>query len=291
MFVVVPGILSVIMDSIASSLRKKALDIWRDLSNISFKLFVQVFGLFSIPLVIFIFWFDKFIFNNHIDLVIIFFIYLFWGFNTLLNLSILKVTKMSELLPYNSLDKLFIIVIWFFLFYWTQNGSSLTTLLISILTLFVIIAFTIDFKNLKIPKTIWLYIVHKLINAWIIIATWYMLIKYTSVTMISVSWFFELIIFVTIWIILKNTFSTMLTQEAKFYANRFWASLFWWTAFLISLTVLKEAWVVVATLLWFASIVFLTFSMKFILNDNPSNKQIIMSFIVLALIWIWYYFK
>lgn len=290
MFTIIWWITSIALDSIATWFRKKSLDIWK-LSNVMFKLYSHIFGIFAIPTIIYFFWFDNYISNNYLDLLIIFFLCFIWSFNILLWLHIYKKVKLSELLPYSNLDKLFIIIFWFFIFYGTENWSSIITLLISLLTLFLIIWFTIDFKKFKISKIIWLYLIHKIFVSWNILVIWYLLTKYWSITIASMTWFYEFIIFIIIWLLLKDSFKTIIKQEKKFYINRFLTAIFWWSWWILWLIILKEAWVVVATLLWFLSIVFMTFTMKFLLNDSPTKKQIILAFTVLILIWTWYYFK
>jgi hypothetical protein len=116
-------------------------------------------------------------------------------------------------------------------------------------------------------------------------------LKYSSITLVTISWVLELILFTSILIILKESFSIILKQSKIFYVNRLIATILWRSAFILWLYIIQSSWVIVATLLWFFWIVFSILSMKFILKDNPTKKQIILAFIVIFLIWIWYYFK
>jgi hypothetical protein len=64
--------------------------------------------------------------------------------------KIYKVEKISTLMPFENLQKVFVVIISYFLF----SDTSLTTLLITLLSIIVIILFKIDFKNFKLPKFI-----------------------------------------------------------------------------------------------------------------------------------------
>jgi len=256
-----------------------------------FKYFAFVFCFFMVIFLNFTFWVEFWILSDYNFLLLSLIITIISIINTYLQLHIYKTVKLSEMLPYNNLDKLFIVIIWSILYYWTDKQTSFITIWTTLLTIILIIVFTIDFKKIKIPKSIWLFTLQKLIKAWIVIAIWYILIKYTNITFIAVNLVFELIIFTVIALVLKDSFKTMLTQTKTFYISRVWATILGRTAYIIWLYILQTSWLIIATLLWFLGIVFNILSMKFILNDTPTKKQIHLAFMVLILIWIWYYFK
>lgn len=283
-------LLTTFLDAFWIWFRKKSLDEWK-LSTIMFKFFAHIFWFFMIIWLIYFIWIDTELYENTNDMILIFIVVLLATFNILFHLSIMKQVKISELLPYDNMDKLFIVVIWFFLFYWTDKWSSAITLLITILTIIVIILFTVDIKNIKIPKIIWKFIIHKIIKAFQILAIWYILIKYSSITYVVNNWFIELSIMTVMAIVLKDNFKTLVTQTKSFYINRLIATIMWRSAFIIGLYIIQTSWVIIATLLWFFWIAFNIISMKLILKDNPNKKQITLAFIVIFLIWIWYYFK
>gem|GEM_PF-2455326 len=64
--------------------------------------------------------------------------------------AIYKKEKISTILPYENLSSIFAILISFFIF----KDVSWTSFFIAILTVIVIILFSIDFKNVKFPKKI-----------------------------------------------------------------------------------------------------------------------------------------
>jgi len=209
----------------------------------------------------------------------------------LLEMNVLKKTKLSEILPYTNLDKLFIVLIWFFLFYWTKNSTSVTTLIITLITIIIIWVFSINFKNFQIPKSILQYSVVMMCR-WIgILIVWFIFLSYWTLEYLSINMVFTFILYITLALVLKESFRSLKEQSKEFYKSR-WASLIlWWWGFIIWLYIVKEAWVLIATLISFVWLIFNVIAMKFILNDSPEKKQILLALIVTWLIWIWYYFK
>ena len=211
--------------------------------------------------------------------------------NTNLYIKVYKDTKLSELLPYNNLDKIFIVLLWFILFYWTKNSTSLTTFIITLLTIFIIIWFNLERKKIKLSKSILLFILVKVLEATITLLVWYIFLKYTTVDYIAIEaiMFFSITLIVALlqWYNLKLLF----TQKKEFYKYRIWALAIWWSWFLIWLYIIETSWVLIATLISFVWLVFQILSMKFILNDIPEKKQVLLATIVMVMIWIWYYFK
>jgi len=290
MFAIILWVISAAFDSISLSFRKKSIDTW-NLSKTMFKYFAFIFWLIIIIFLNYSFWLEFSILKDYKYLLICLLIIIVGVLNTFLQLYIFKKIKLSETLPYNDLDKIFIIIIGSILYYWTDKETSIITLVTALLTIILIIALSIDFKKIKIPKSIWLFVFFKLIKAWIIISIWMVLLKYTNFTFMAVNWIFELIIFTLIAIITKDSFKSMITQSKVFYVSRFTWSILWRLAYIIWLYIIETSWLIVATLLWFLGLVFNIISMKFILRDNPEKKQIFLAFMVLILIWIWYYFK
>lgn len=283
-------LVSTFLDAFWLWFRKKSLNEWK-LSTIMFKFFAHIFWFIMISWLIYFIWINKDLFNNSTDLLIIFSIILIATFNNLFQLKIMKKAKLSELLPYDNLDKLLIVIIWFFLFYWTDNETSIITLIITLIAIIVIILFTVDLKNIKIPKIIWQFFIFKSIKAVTVLWSWYFLLKYSAITYTVSNWILELTFMLIIAIITKDNFKTLLTQTKSFYTNRLIATFMWRSAFIIWLYIIQTSWVVIATLLWFFWIAFNIVSMKFILKDNPTKKQMLLAFIVILLIWTWYYFK
>ena len=279
--------ISAALDSMSLSFRKKALDNCT-LSKTMFKYFAFIFGFFIVIFLYKWFWIQFEIFYDIKYLLLTILIVIVWTINTFIHLHILKNAKLSELLPYDNLDKLFVVIIWYFLYKWTGNETSLITLWITLLTIIVIVIFTIDFRKIRIPKSVGLYSLYKLIKAWLTLSISYILLSYTNITFVSLNWLIELVLYTLIALLLKDSFKSLFKQSKVFYTNRFLATLMWRTAYILWLYIIETSWVVIATLLWFLSIVFNIFAMKFILKDTPERKQIILAIIVITFIWIWY---
>lgn len=283
-------ILTSILDAISLWSRKKSIN-ESTLSKTLFKWLAFPFAFIFILWIVYFIWVESMILTDYIYLFALFWVIIIWIVNTYLQLHILKQVKLSDVMPYSDLDKIFIIVFWFFLYYWTDKWVSIYTLLISLATIIIVLLFTIDIKKIKIPKIIWLYILHKAIRATKILLLSYILLKYSSITIISVNWFIELILYSIIALLLKDPIINLFRQSKVFYINRWLATILWRVATVIGLYIIQSAWVIIATLIWFFWVVFNIFSMKFILNDNPTKKQILLAFLVIGLIGLWYYFK
>jgi len=202
---IILSILSVILMSFCNSNYKKAVSLSKNLSTSWFKLFADIWWIFVIWILVYIVWFEKEIFTDKLFLLWIFWILVLNILRTFSNMYVLKNTKMSELFPYDNFDKLIIIILWFFIFSWTSNETSLTTVIISILTIFVIIWFSIDFKKIKISKYILIHLANRSVSWLWILLTGYILLKYTSLTYLSISLIFETIIYFLLIIILGQS--------------------------------------------------------------------------------------
>ncbi len=210
---------------------------------------------------------------------------------TNLYIKIYKKVKLSELLPYKNLDKIFIVLFWFFLFYGTKNSASLISFLITLFTIFVIIWFTVDLKRISFSKDILQFFFLKFLESIITLLVWYIFLKYTTIEYLSVETIFFLTITIVYAILKKYNLKLLFTQKKEFYKYRLWSWIIGWIWFIIWLYIMETSWVLIATLISFIWLIFQILSIKFILKENPEKKQIILAFIVMLLIGIWYYFK
>lgn len=276
--------------AISSSFRKKAIDN-STLHNWLITLFWPIIWVIFIYLLVFIFWINSNIFfDNKVIILLLIWWFIDW-FASLIEVSIFKRVKVSKILPYWSFDKLFIILLWFILFYWNPWYTSIITLLISILTVIIIMLFSIDYKNFWIEKDVKLYIFVKFLYACTTLIMWRILFEYSTLDIFSVIIFIYLGFHLISNIILKRNFKTLLTQSKQFYKYRVTSSTLWRISFVLSIVIIEKSWVLIASLLSFITIVFSIFSMKIILGDSPTKKQILLALLVVVLIWTWYYFK
>ena len=283
-------IITSIMWSLWWAYRKKSSD-HSNLPNPLFVLIWPMIGIVFIYSLVFLLWINSEIFSNY---TIIWLLILAWCIDWLwaiLEAWIYKKVKISKILPYTSFDKLFIIVIWFTLFYWNTWYTSVTTLIVAIFTFIIILLLSIDYKNFKLETIIIKYILVKLLYAIATLIMWSVLLTYATMDVFAVVILVYLIFHTLLNILLKNDFKQIVKQSRSFYKYRIISSTIWRWSFILWMFIIETSWVLIASLLSFITIVFSILSMKFILNDTPTKKQIILAFTVIVLIWIWYYFK
>lgn len=283
-------IISTLFGSITDSIWKKAVEVSK-LPQSLFAVFWPIIWILIVYCIIIYNDLSMSILTDYKSLLIILLIALISYINTFLYINIYKKVKLSELLPYNNLDKIFIVLFGFFLFYWTKNWTGIQSFFITLLTIFIIIFFSIDFKKISFSKDIIQFFIIKLIETTITLLVWYIFLTYNTVQYLSVETIMFLSITIIISIVQKNKLILLFTQEKNFYKYRLWAWIIWWIWFIIWLYIIQTSWVLIATLISFIWLVFQIFSMKFILNDTPTKKQIILAFTVMILIWVWYSLK
>jgi hypothetical protein len=266
--------------------RKKAVESWNVSKNL-FSILWPINMFLIIYTIIFFTWSDFAIFKDYKAIILMLVIWFLWVVSNYAEIFVFKNTRMSELLPYSKLDKLFVIVIWFFYF----SNTSETTLLISIFTVLLLIWFSIDFKKLKVSKFVLIYIM--ILFSWSIITliTWKLLLTYSTIDFMSMNSVMFIILYFSLILIYKEKPKSLLLQSKTFYISRGLALFFGSTWFLIWLYIIQNSWVVIATLISFVWVFTSIISMKYILKDNPKKKDVILAILVLILIWLWYYFN
>lgn len=279
-----------LLDSISESYRKKSIDNLK-MHNWLISLFRPLVWIFIIYFFIIIFWINYNIFFDKNVIILLFIAALIDWFWSLLEIKIIKNIKISKIMPYASFDKLFIILLWFILFYWNPGYTSITTLIISVLTVVIIMLFSIDLKNFWIEKDVKLYIFLKFLYACSTLIIWKVLFDYSTLDIFSLIIFFYLFFHIFTNLFFKRNFILIFSQNKQFYKYILTSTILWRSSFIIWIYIIESSWVLFASLLSFITIVFSIFSMKFILWDTPNKKQVLLSIIVILMIWIWYYFK
>lgn len=285
-------IIATALGSFSTPPLKKSLSLWKNIPDSFLKLFAAITGIFLFTILTYFLWFEHQLLNDFSIIAMILWVTTLWVISNLMWIHVYKTTKLSELLPYGNLDKLFIIIIGFFLYQsipWKE--TSIITFGISILTIIIIGIFTVDPKHLKISKNIWLFIWSKLLGAITITLVWYILIRYSTFSYGLIHNIIKAALLFGIGIYLKTHIRVLFQQSKSFYKYRFSAIAMWQSSILIWLLIIENLWIVIASLLWFLSIVFNIVSMKMMLGDTPSKKQVILAFIVITMIWLGYYFK
>lgn len=283
-------IITALLQSLWSIFSKKALNN-SNLPNWLFILFWPIIGLFVVYIPVFILGTKLSIFTNISMVWLLIIAWIFDWISEKIKVYVLKRVKISQILPYDNLDKLFIILLGFLFFFGNEWYTSLITFFVWIFTFLIIILLSIDFNNLKFDKNILLYIFWKFVKSLSVIIVWLVLLEYTTIELFSFFVLVLLLFYIITSIINKDNFWLLYKQSKNFYKYRIWWTLLWWTWFFLWFLIIEKTGVVVASLISFISIVFSIVSMKLILWDSPNKKQIILAFLVTFLIWVWYYFK
>lgn len=202
-----------------------------------------------------------------------------------INQKIYSEEKISVLIPYQNLNKIFVIVSSFFIF----QDVSLISFFITLFTVLIIILASFDFKHKKLPRNFWkILFVETVLSVTILLGGWVVL-NYGEIN--------YFVIYTIIWAVLYLFFATKTGQihdlkkaEKKYWFTRSIAS-FGWVSWFLSLVVIKHLWISLSILLGFIGIWVTLFISYIFLWDNPSRKNIILTIIVSLLIWTWYYFK
>lgn len=290
---VIIAIFSTIFSSLSDVFFKKSLKFKVNLWNNDF--LWQILPLFVFLVFYFWVWFS---FNTKInlDLNIIWYIFLSFIFYSIwryFHAKIYKVEKITHLLPYENLSKIFTVIFSFFLFW----DVSIITLSVVIFTIFLIMFFTIDFRNLKFSKNILIFsFSHILFAIWNLIM-WYVLLDSVK-WWLWVSWFSFIVTYLVIWVLLFNIpflyfkwFRELKNIDKTFYFYR-WVSWFLsWFSWFLSMVIVSEFWLSISILLSFLVLITTIIFALIFLNDKPEKKDLYLSFFVVILIAIWFYFK
>lgn len=201
------------------------------------------------------------------------------------NQQIYQEEKISVIMPYLNLSKIFIIISSFFIF----KDVSNITLCITIFTIIIIALVSIDLKNKRLPRNFSkLLFVETLVAIWAVLG-WWLVLSYSEIIYFNIYVLAYLIptIFLAytsgqIWD-LRRTNST-------FWLYRLIAGM-WWFSWFLSLVVIKNLGLSLSILLWFLWIGITLFVSYIFLKDKPSKKDITLTIVVSLFIWIWYYFK
>lgn len=279
------AIISTILGSFATIFRKKSLNYK---APSSYFLLMSYTPIILISFALYLLWqFENFNFSFTWFTIFIIFLIIFLGyFNKIISQKIYSVDKISVLAPYENINRIISIIFWFILFW----DISVTSLFITILTVFVIIWFTIDFKTLKLPKSIKLFAFSQLLVSIALLLTWFLLKQISNIEFFVLN-YIVWIIFILFIFFRKKDYSNIWFLPKKFYAERIFGSHLWWLSYLMSLIIIKSMWISVSILLSFVWIWITLFLSYIILKDKPSKKDLFLTFIVTFLVWLWYYFK
>jgi len=275
------GLVQSLLSSLVNILWKKSVN----LANISkglFTLYAKIIGLFFvIGFAIFGLINYKILLDWKAVLGILIVVSL-WIITAFIKQGLLKLNKVSSILPFENLAPLFTILIGYFLF----HDSSVISFFISILTILVVVVFSFDYKNFTFPKKVWLLVFQQFLFALATIIIAFVLKKYNwpSVALLDVILSFLILIIFTIKFSELKQFHK---QKLDFYKYRFWAGFAGRSVYVISLFLISDLWIVISTLLTFLTLWVTLIMWYFYLDDKPSKKDIILAIIITCLVWLW----
>ena len=275
------AIFTTILQAFSDILWKKSLNYWvpwklHDL--LSYPVWLLVIGYF------FYVWIDFNIVDFKVSFLV-FILMLVAIFRTQIIQKIYKEEKISIIMPYTNVNKIIIIISSFFLF----SDVSFISLMITIFTIFLIILFSIDFSTFKLPKNIKKLLLAEFILAIDVLIWWWIILTYWEDIYFILTIIIGIIILLAIVLDLWQ-FNTMKWLPKSFWLNRFW---WWlsWVSWFLSLVLIKNLGLSISILLsflWVWSTLFLAY---IILKDKPWKKDLVVTFLVMSLVWLWFYFK
>jgi len=281
------GIIGTLLGSISAPFWKKSLN----MTEISNYLFTTIGNLFNVLVVIvFLFlWFYNIEKLTWTFVLLICLATVIFLIKVPIMQNIYKKEKISALMPYENLNKIITVII-SFLFLSKLNPVSSNTFYITLIAIWVIIGFTVDWKNMVMPKSFrnitirqWLQSIHTLI-VWIAIGI-------TSDKMYFMS-YVPLITIVMMLVIMKNKeLKVLSTLPKSFYKNRIAASITWSSWFIIWLFLISKYGIIVSTLLSFIGMGMTMVFSFFIIWEKPAKKDILLTVIVSSLVGLGFFLK
>jgi len=279
------GFIQTLLDGLGVVYWKKALSV----SKVSQEMFALYAKLFWIFLLVFfsIAWLINFhIFVDIKAISIMFFLTVLLTVAFVVRQQLYLENKISQMAPFENLNKLFSIIAGFLLY---QNASFFS-FLVAIIAVIVVIIFNIDWKKFTFPKSlgkIFFVQVCFTVNTLLIA---YILKDYSNidVTMLEmvVGWLVIILFFVKL-----DEIKQIHTQPFVFYKYRFLAAFFWILAYIVWLFLLKNVGVVLSILLSFLWM-WVTLLMSYVFfKDKPAIKDIVLSIVLLFFIALGFYFN
>ena len=250
-----------------------------------FLLFSQI-QFFIIAIILVFFWKINFLFwdKNSIVYLLIILAIAFWSLYAVLFQYSFRNEKVSVLQPYTSLDKIFVIIMWFIFL----ESDSIITFIISIFTFILIVLFSIDYKNIKISKTVILFIIWNLFASLRTLITWYLLILMSSINFVMLYSLIFVPLLLSYMSLRKEIWNFKLNSK-KFYLYRSSTSIVWWVTYFISIFLIKDLWIILSSLLSLISLITTLILAYFLFKDIPKKKDVILSIMVLVMIGLWYF--
>lgn len=287
------AMISTIFASLWDIFFKKALKYNINLWNNDFLWQILPLGVFIFAYYYFEFQFDTTLYLSLDVIGAIFLSLFFYTIGRYFHAKIFKIEKITYLLPYENLSKIFTIIFSFYLF----SDISTLSFFITLVTIFVIIIFSLDFKNIGFSKNILIFsFSHLLFAIWNLIVGYILLetskwgLWVSGYSFITTYLVMGVVIFFIPFFVLK-WFQELKKVDFGFYTYRSISWFLSWFSWFLSLVVISYLGLSISVLLSFLWIFSTLFFAFFILRDIPRKKDIILTIIILTLISLWFYFK
>lgn len=225
-------------------------------------------------------------YDSWIDYFLVFLTFWIYYFTTMTKYYVYSKEKISNLVPYDSISRILTVLFWVLIM---NDQISTTSLILNIITIIIIVWFSIDPKKLSLSRNILLYIIIQILSAVAILITAFFLVNnsaidyYFAYVVISI---FLMTIICYIW----NKFVDVKNLNRTFYFSSFISSL-GRLSWLISILLIKEIWLTLTTLLSFLGIGVSLASSYILFRDIPSKKNIFLTIIVTLLVFLGFYLK
>lgn len=281
-------IINTILDSVYNILYKKALSF----SNIKPIIFQYIWEIFILPVIIWmiIYWFNLKLFLNPIIVWGFFISNILFIFYNSISQNLYKEEKLATLLPYEKINNFIVVIFGFIFFNSPDDSTSLLSFIICLFSIVLTTIFSVDFKNMVLPKNFPKIILVELLKSIQLMVEVYILKNITYIeyiVIIQVIYF----IYATFLIIYWKDYKGFKKINSRLMKYRVIWHIIWFSSFIIDIFLLKELWVIISTLLWFFWWSLSIAIAYFFLKETPKKKDIFLWVIITILAWVWYYFK
>lgn len=274
-----------ILQSFGTVFRKKSLLI-SHLPKLFFRFFGEINGLVIAIIVVAFSWFDRAVFLNMRivgGIVLTLIIDLWYDY---IQQWLYREEKIATLMPYENLNCVFVIVVWYLIF----KDASLIAVGVSVLVIIITILFSIDFKNFEFPKNIKKIVLVQILITWETLLTWYFLKD-----LADKDYFVVYQIVIVIMLLFPLFFNKLFGAVKKINKNFLGYGSISATAnnisFLLYLFLVSEFGVVVSILLSFLGDGITILFWYLFLKEKPAKKDVLLIILTTILVGVGFYFK
>lgn len=201
--------------------------------------------------------------------------------------KVYKEEKVQSIMPFENINQFMIIVVSFFMF---AKDSSVVTLVVTMISLWLIFFSRFNLKFFSLPKNMSLIFSWQFMQMIHTLLLWYILSIYAFSSYYFYYVFF-MIICVLIFLTITKKFHLFKWLWKEYYKYRIYSSLVWTSSFLLYLYFIHEFWLVVSILFWLFWMISTVVLSVIYLKEKLSYKDLFLSITIAILTFIWFYFK